>query len=53
MKFFKQYPEVIPLVLLVLLLAGLQPRIARRMQERMFVFDSFDHGIRVERLVLR
>lgn len=52
-RFLKHYPEVLPLLVLVILLAGLMPLIDQTVERHWVELQSFDPGIRIERLVLR
>ncbi len=52
-QFLKHHPEVIPLVILVILLAGIMPHIHSAAELYWGELQSFDPGIRIDRLVIR
>lgn len=53
MRFFREHPEVLPLLILVIIMTGLIPEIHNVLQAHLSDQMISDPGIRIERLVIR
>ena len=52
-RFFREHPEVLPILILVMIMTGLMPEIHNAFQAHLNDRMMFDPGIRIERLVIR